>query len=223
MGIIVATSKVSDGSMLNRHNILDPTVFENRKKFLENNSIRIEQTTRLRGNYQRMDFLRFSYLEDSFKDKGMLDDEVPIADAIVTTEPNHALFLPIADCVGTVLYDESKHLLAVVHLGRHCLEQQGGQKVVEYLQEQYGVDPSNLQVWLTPAPSKEAYPIWKLDNKGMKEVTFEQLLSAGIAIENITDNAAESDKHEEYFSYSEFLKGHRTKDGDYAIVAMMTD
>lgn len=209
--------------MLNRHDVLDPQIIDNRKKFLNKHAIAIEQTTRLRGNYDRSDYLRFIELDASFSDRGMTDTDIPITDAIVTTQTGHALFLPIADCIGAVLYDPKMRVLAVVHLGRHCLEQQGGQKIVAYLETEHGVDPKDVQVWLTPAPGKDAYPIWALDNKGMKEVAFEQLDAAGVLRRNITDNAAESDKDQNYFSYSEFLKGNRAEDGDYAVVAMMTD
>ena len=93
---------------------------------------------------------------------------------------------------------------------------------MQYLTEHYGTDPSELLVWLTPAPNKETFPIWALDNKGMKEVTFEQLTAAGITLEHITDNPADTVTDLNYFSYSEFLKGNRTEDGDYALVAVMT-
>lgn len=223
MGIIVATSKVSDGSMFNRHDILEPQVVKYHDIFLQKHGITIDQTTRLRGNYQRNDYCRYIELQAPFKDHGMLDNNVPIADALITTESDHALFLPIADCIGATFYDSTKHILAVAHLGRHSLEQNGGFQIVEYLKNTYDVDLNNLQVWLTPAPGKDVYPIYKLDSKGMKEVIFEQLKKAGINKANITDNPADSTRDLDYFSYSEFLKGNRSQDGDYAVVAMMTD
>lgn len=222
MGLIVATSKVADGSMYNRENVLDQSVIENRERFLASQNIAIDQTTRVRVNYDQEDFCRYVDVDVSKKGVGMRDGNADIADALVTTESHHALFLPIADCVGAVLYDPIKNILAIAHLGRHSLEQQGGQKIVEYLQKNHDANPKDIKIWLTPAPGKDAYPIWALDNKGMKEATFEQLFAAGILKENITDNPIESDKDPDYFSYSEFLKGNRTKDGDHAIVAMMT-
>lgn len=223
MGIIVATSKVSNGSMLDRHDILNPQIIKHRDLFLKKHNISILQTTRLRGNYQRNDYCRYLELQAPFKDHGMLDDNVPIADALITTESSHALFLPIADCIGATFYDSVNYVLAVAHLGRHSLEQNGGFQIVEYLKNTYAVEASNLQVWLTPAPGKDVYPIFKLDNKGMKEVIFEQLEKAGINKANIIDNPADSTRDLDYFSYSEFLKGNRSQNGNYAVVAMMTD
>ncbi|MFZ2126570.1 MAG: laccase domain-containing protein [Candidatus Microsaccharimonas sp.] len=219
--ILVAISTVADGSMYNRHDKADASVIHNREVFLKKHHISLEQTTRVRTLYEGDNYCRYKEATEAEKGDGMKDDQVAISDGLVTTNLNHALFLPVADCVGAVLYDPKKQVLMVSHLGRHSLEQGGGIKSVAYLKEKYGCDPKDLKVWLTPAPGKDAYPIWKLDNKGMKEVTFEQLSIAGILPENITDNPADSTKDVNYYSYSEFLKGNRKKDGDHVVVAMM--
>jgi len=222
MGIIVAISTVADGTMYNRRDDLDSQVIHNRKVFLEKNAIAIEQTTRLRISYDRSDYLRYMELDTSFVNHGMTDTDAPMRDAIITTATGQALFLPIADCIGAIFYDPVAQVMALAHLGRHSLEQQGGREIVAYLQATHHANPKDMQVWLTPAPSKDTYPIWALDNKGMKEAALEQLFAAGILHQNITDNSAESDKDQQYYSYSESLKGDRTKDGSHAIVAMMT-
>lgn len=219
--MLVAISTVADGSMYNRHDKLDTAVIHNREIFLKKHSITLEQTTRVMTLYEGDNYHRYREATVAEKGAGMKDDQVAVSDGLVTTSLNHALFLPVADCVGAVLYDPTKHILMLSHLGRHSLEQDGGIRSVAYLNEKYGCDPKDLKVWLTPAPGKDVYPIWKLDNKGMKEATFEQLSTAGILPENITDNPADTTKDINYYSYSEFLKGNRKKDGDYAIVAMM--
>ncbi len=220
--VIVATSKVSNGSMYNRHDMSDPDIIKNRSRFLEAQGIKIEQTTRAKIDYSREEYCSYIELTEADKNAGMTDDQATVADALITTSLDHALFLPIADCVGAILFDPTKQVLMLSHLGRHSLEQNGGYKSVKYLQDTYGCLPADILVWLTPAPGKDIYPIWALDNKGMKEATFEQLAAAGIIHENITDNPADSTKDPEYFSYSEFLKGNRNEDGDHAMVAMMT-
>lgn len=223
MNLTVAISTVSDGSMLNRNDVFDPEVIKNREAYLEAHSITLEQSTRVRVNYDRDNFCRYITVDELYKGQGMRGDDVVIADALITTRPEHALFLPIADCVGAAIYDPIQHIVAVAHFGRHSLEQSGAHKIISHLKEKYGSNPKDIQIWLTPAPGKDVYPIWALDNKGMKEVTFEQLKSAGILLENIIDNPTETDKDPAYYSYSEFLKGHRANDGDYAIVAMLTN
>lgn len=223
MNLTVLTSKVSDGSMLNRDNPTDSTVIENRRAFMEAHGISLDQTTRVEVtfDFDTNNFCRYDEVTKEMMADGMYKPSSTPHDALVTTEPDHALFLPVADCVGATFYDPVHHVLGLAHLGRHSLEQQGGTKFVEYLKSHYDSDPKEMKVWLGPAPGKDAYPIWALDNKGMKEVTFEQLHAAGILDDNIIDNPAETDKDQDYFSYSEFLKGHRESDGDYAIVAIM--
>jgi len=223
MSLIVAISTVKDQNMYNRHDPLDEAVIENRQRFLHNNSIDINQTTRVREDYDRTDYCEFVIADDTIKGKGMQDNGVVAADALITTDPNHALFLAIADCIGAAVFDPTHNVLALAHLGRHSLEQSGAHKLINHLEKYYGSHPEEIQIWLTPAPGKDVYPIWALDNKGMKEVTFEQFKAAGILEENIVDNPAESDKDTNYYSYSEFLKGNRDEDADYAIVTMMTD
>lgn len=225
MSVTVLTSTVTDGSMFNRDDPTDPAVIENRKAFMEAYNISLDQTTRVEVtfNFDTNDFCRYGEATDTMMADGMYRPSPTPHDALVTTEPHHALFLPLADCVGATFYDPEHHILGLAHLGRHSLEQQGGTKFVEYLKSHYSSDPKQIKVWLSPAPGKDVYPIWALDNKGMKEITFEQLHAAGILDENIIDNSAETDKDQNYFSYSEFLKGHREIDGDHAMVAVMAN
>ncbi|MDB5161520.1 MAG: Protein of hypothetical function [Candidatus Saccharibacteria bacterium] len=228
--LTIAISTVADGSIYNRHNATDPEIIANREKFLSTLNISIDQTTRVNVNMlpratveDEQDYCRYIEVKETDKGKGMRSDDVFVSDALVTDQKNHALMLPVADCVGATFYDPIQEVLMVSHLGRHSLEQKGLIKSVQYLKEHYKTNPFDLQVWLTPAPGKDVYPIWALDNKGMKEVTFEQLAKAGVLKENITDNPADSTNDKNYFSYSEFLKGNRDIDGDHMMVAMMHD
>lgn len=221
MSVVVAISTVADGSMLKRGHPSDAEVIENRTSFLKTLDIQFEQTTRLKLSFETADFCRYAEVTNANKGDGMETDSDTPLDGIVTTKLNHALFLPIADCVGAIFYDPIHQILGLAHLGRHSLEQYGGQKFVTYLQVHYHCHPKDIQVWLSPAPGKDVYPIWALDNKGLKEATFEQLYAAGIMPSHITDNPSETDKDHTYFSYSEFLKSHRPIDGDHAIVAIM--
>lgn len=221
MNVTVAVSTVADGSMFNRDDPTSLEVIDNRKKFLSSHAVHIDQTTRLKISYDTKDFCRYGEVTTENMGDGMYGPLEEPHDALVTREINHALFLPVADCVGATFYDSVHHILGLAHLGRHSLEQNGGQRFVEYLKARYDSNPKDIKVWLGPAPSKDAYPIWALDNKGMKEATFEQLRSAGIITENINDSIAETDKDARHFSHSQFLKGDQDTDGDHAMIAMM--
>lgn len=209
--------------MYNRHDTLDPAIITNRQVFLQRHNIQIQQTTRLEIRFDGDDFCRYKDIDESVKGVGLQDKKGVTADALITTHLDHALFLPIADCVGAAIFDPKHNVLAVVHLGRHSLEQNGGHEIVSHLITNYGSNPAQLRVHLTPAAGKSEYTIWALDNKGIKEATRQQLASAGVRDENIIDTAVETTNSSDYYSYSQFLQGNRTEDGDHAIVAMMTD
>lgn len=221
MSVLVAISTVADGSMLDRENPKSHKVVANRKAYLKSKGFDLQRSVRLRVHYETDDFCRYVSVDESYAGKGMQDANVRPADAIITTTRNLALFLPVADCIGAVIYDDVKRVLALAHLGRHSLEQLGGEKIIAHLATEYGSNPQNLRIWLSPAAGKDVYKIWALDNRGMKEAALEQLHNAGITAEQITDNTAETTSDENYFSYSEFLKGTRSSDGDHAIVAMI--
>lgn len=219
--LVVAISTVNDGNMYIPTDPSNAAVISNRETFLSQQGLTLQQGVRVCVNYDNeTDFCKYRQVSLDDAGFGMTGAGQP-ADALVTTDSGLALFLPLADCIGTVLYDGANHVLMLSHLGRHSLEQSGGQKSVEYLVKNYGSNPSAIKVWLTPAPSKSIYPIFKLDNKGMKEALFEQLATAGIKQENITDNPAETDRDDRYYSYTNYVNGRSPDNGRYAIVAMI--
>lgn len=219
--IYTALSTVSDGSMYNRNDPFDKDVIHNREVFLHKHGLTMDQTTRVGITYDEGDFCRYTEISETEKGNGMKDGDVRVADALITRNKNHALLLPVADCIGTVIFDPEHDILMLSHLGRHSLEQEGGVKSIEFLVHHYGSDPKKLKLWLTPTPNKQAYPIWKLDNKGMKEVAFEQFEKAGVNPANITDDPRDTVTDLNFYSYSEFLKGNREQDGDHIIIAVM--
>lgn len=221
----VAISHVADGSMHNRNDPLDTNILDNREEWLLKQGIDISQTTRVRVTYTEPeeDFCRYREVSESNRGEGMLNSDNEPADALVTTQPGLALFLPIADCVATTIFDPENGVLMLAHLGRHSIEQYGGVKTIQYLREKYGSNPAKLQVWLSPTVNKEVYPILKLDNKGMKEALYEQLEEAGIDFENVVDNKDDTATNPNYFSFSEFKKGNKPVDGCYAMVAVMKE
>jgi copper oxidase (laccase) domain-containing protein len=223
MGIVVAVSKVKDGNMLIKTDKTSPDVIKNRKKFLEKNGIDINRTTRISTIYEGDDFCRYVVVGSKQMGNGMFDGNVVTSDALVTKHINHALFLPIADCIGAVVFDKTKNILMLSHLGRHMLEQNGGYKSIKFLIDKYNVNPSNLSVWLSPAPGSASYPMYKFNSRSLKDVAIHQLKSAGILQKNITNFSADSSTDKTYFSHSEYLKGNRPDDGRFAIVAMITE
>ncbi|HJP81086.1 MAG TPA: laccase domain-containing protein [Candidatus Saccharimonadales bacterium] len=218
-----AVSSRSDGNM--KFGLAAPhEVRANRQKFLIEASIDPANTTLVAITYDTDDFAKYRVVSEHDKSVGMTGSEgVVHADALVVDQPNHALFLPLADCVGAVFYDPIRAVLMVSHLGRHSVEIFGGAKSVEYLVTNHAVHPEDLLVWLSPAVGSATYPLHAFNNKSLHEVITEQLIGAGVLKDHIEMSMVNTATSEEYFSHSEFLKGRRSEQGRFAIVAMMTE
>jgi len=220
--VIAKVSSRDDGNMrFGRGD--DQQTLENRLRFLKEAGIDPSHTTLVQVTYDEDDFARYKIVDETHKALGMhkpVSDLV--ADALVTTEPGHALFLPLADCVGVVLYDTQRKILMVSHVGRHSAEIEGAKKSVIYLSDNFGTDPKTIQAWLSPAVGKATYPLHKLDGISLHEAINHQLTAAGIRPENIETSHVDTAHDENYFSHSRFLAGERPFDGRFAIAAMMS-
>jgi hypothetical protein len=218
--VIAAVSSVSDGDM--KFGLGDDkAVIENRRRFLDAVGVPMHDTTLVGITYATDDFTKYRIIGSGDKGKGMeakLDEYV---DALVVDQPGHALFLPLADCIGAVLYDDDNHVLMVSHLGRHSVEVRGALKSVEYLKTHFQIDPTHLKVWLSPGVGKTTYPLHSRGGKSLREVIQDDLLQSGVPLGNIESEDIDTAIHDEYYSHSEFLKGNRTESGRFAIVAMM--
>jgi hypothetical protein len=221
MTLKIFVSKIQDGSMKSIHSSNTKKVAQARTHFLLKNNINPNNTTLVEIKYEGSNYKHYFTVDSSYEGDGIVRESTISCDAIVTLGCNHTLLLPLADCVGAVLHDPIKNILMVSHLGRHNLEQFGSAASVEYLTKYYNINPKNLRVWLSPAAGKDSYPLFAFNNRGLQEVAFEQLISAGVLSENIELSSIDSAKDTEYYSHSQFLKGNRASDGRFAIVAYM--
>lgn len=222
--VVVAVASIEDGAM-NFKGYNPEVIRENRTAFLDQVGIDPTAATLVQVTYDdTTNFTRYKVVEEEQAGEGVLE---PIsnteADALVATRPEQALFLPLADCVGAVMYDPINAILMVSHLGRHSVEQRGGLKSIEYLTQEFDSQPSSLLVWLSPAAGKQNYPLLALQNKGLHEAVVEQLILAGVDPSNIEVSQVDTTENPDYYSHSEFLKGEQPDDGRFAIVAMMVE
>jgi copper oxidase (laccase) domain-containing protein len=222
--VIAVVSSKSDGNL--RFNRGDDTqTLQNRLAFFQKVGIDPNDATLVQVSYaDPNDFARYQIVVDDHKGEGILDAESDtIADALVTTAPGHALFLPLADCVGVILYDTDKHILMVSHVGRHSAEVNGAMKSVQYLKDNFATNPKDIKVWLSPAVGKATYPIHAKAGKGLHEVIREQLNEANVLATNIEASPVDTAQSDDYFSHSQFILGERDLDGRFAIVAQMRE
>lgn len=222
--IIAAVSSKSDGNIkkANMPSEVTVNVDRDREALLKNIGISMDQTVLVKISYDRDDYTRYHTATSEDKGKGILPGtDIEVYDALMTTQQGIALFLPLADCVGAILYDPNKKVLMVSHLGRHNIEQNGASQSVKYMIENAGVDARNLKAWLSPSAGRENYPLFAFDNKSQQDVVIEQLKAAGVTKENIETANVDTTTSEDYFSHSEYLKDNSKPNGRFAIVAMM--
>lgn len=222
MAINIFVSNISHGSMKDGIDNLDK-IMQNQINFLKSVNINPLDTTKLSIIYDKNNFTTYKTIDSSKKGYGITKKQEVVCDALVVTKKNHAIFLPLADCVGAIIYDKSNKFLMVSHLGRHSLEQNGGVGSIKYLVDYHNADPNNILVWLSPAAGKENYPLYSFKNKGLHEVAKEQFISAGILNQNITISPVDTAKNLNYFSHSQYIVGKRQVDGRFAIVAIISN
>lgn len=222
--LVVALSSVDDGD-LRFGNGDDVAVRENREAFLAGIDIDPLQATVVQVTYaDTTDFARYHVVNEDLQGEGMLEPASSLpADALVAVHPDHALFLLLADCIGIVLFDPANNVLMVSHVGRHSAEIEGARRSVEFLAEEFGSDPAELLVWLSPGVGSETYPLHAMGNRGLQEVIVEQLSGAGVTPDHLEVSPVNTADDENYYSHSEYVAGNRSEDGRFAIVAMMRE
>lgn len=217
--VLIAFSSIADGSMSVGETA--ETLLERRGALLKKNGSSPNQAILVKLDYQGNDFRRYFSVSTEHAGDGIAFGSSIISDALFTRSKNLALLLPVADCIGAVLYDKSTQAIGLAHLGRHNLIQQGGTGIVEFMVNEFNVDPAYLTVWLSPAAGRQNYPLYDFDNRSLHEVAMEQLAAGGVDLDNISQDRRDTTTDLTLFSHSEFLKGNRPTDGRQAVIAMM--
>lgn len=217
--VLIGVSSVADGTM--SAGGTPEQQLSNRSAYLRSLGLSAEQSILVKLTYDSDDYKRYFSVATEHAGDGIAFGSSITSDALFTRSKNLALMLPIADCVGAVLYDAANQAFGLAHLGRHNLLQQGGTGIVEFMIDEFGTDPSNLAVWLSPAAGRQHYPLHDFDNRSLHEVSMEQLAAAGVSMENIQVDSRDTTTDQSLFSHSAYLKGNRAMDGRQAVVAMM--
>ena len=210
--VLVAVSSVGDGSMKDGTDLHGADAARNRREFMKLCGVDPDRAAIHFADYETDEYCIY---------KTAVPGLMPGADGATTGHVGQPIFLPLADCVGAVIYDPVHHALMVSHLGRHSTQQFGGTKSIEYMVKQYGVSPEELLVWLGPSPNGTVYPLWAFESRSFTDVLLKQIMKAGVPAENIEMSSVDTATNPNYFSHSQFLKGEQTVDGRYAIVAML--
>ena len=217
--VLIRFSLVEDGSMSKA--VDDDRRLANRQAFLTKDGITAEQTVLVHLKYEGEDYHRYRTITSVDGGEGIIRASGSVSDALFTNDPGVALLLPVADCIGAVLFDPVNNVLGLAHFGRHNLIDEGGIKAIDYMRRQFGTQPSSVQAWLSPAAGRVHYPLFDFDGRSLHEVCMMQLLRAGVHRANLYIDERDTTTDLSLFSHSEFLKGNRDSDGRQAVVAMM--
>lgn len=201
--VTLAISTLENGNMRAFSDNEFETVLENQSKLSAALGTTADKTARVLTTYDN----RKSFTEYYLVDSGTISEHVitkpesdlMLADGLITKE-DYVLLLPLADCLGVIVYDETQNILGLLHSGRQNLEEDGAFKFVEQLKAEFGCKPENLKIYFTP--HAQNFEIFKLNNAKLSEAAEEQLLRAGVKAENIERSNIDTVSNEQFPSNS---------------------
>lgn len=202
-GVMIGVSDIYDGNMRCFDKGDENEIINNQGKLGELVNLDGNRIARLRTVYEGRESFTdyFEIAEDNLEEYCINNSEImiPISDGLVTKSLDVGILLPLADCIGIVVYDEKRRIVGLLHAGRHNVEQFGPKKFVDFLVKDFGCEAKDLKVFYSPHAVN--YKLAKNDKK-MSEFATEQLLSAGVLLKNITDSKIDTVSDEDYPSHS---------------------
>ena len=231
--LLVAVSSKDDGTMLNRirgRHVAE--VLENRHRFCDQIGVKYDDVVYHVISYDRAQTFD-NIAEVTEADTVKHNNEGIFADALYTEAAGVGLFLPVADCIATVIYDPKRRALTLAHLGRHSTVAQLMTRAIQYFVER-GSQAKNLQIWMSPSITQKNYRMdyfnyaddddWqnfyhkKTDGFYLDMQGFNRLLAirSGVSSNNIFISPIDAADDPNYFSHSSGDIG-----GRFAIVTCM--
>ena len=231
--LLIAVSSKDDGTMLNRirgRHVAE--VLENRHRFCDQIGVKYDDVVYHVISYDRAQTFD-NIAEVTEADTVKHNNEGIFADALYTEMAGVGLFLPVADCIATVIYDPKRRALMLAHLGRHSTVAQLMTRAIQYFVER-GSQAKNLQIWMSPSITRKNYRMdyfdhvddinWQnfcrqtadgiyLDMQGFNRSLAVQ---AGVPAENIFISPIDTADNPQYFSHSSGDAG-----GRFVVVACM--
>ena len=231
--LLVAVSSKDDGTILNRirgRHVAE--VLENRRRFCDQIGVKYEDVVYHVISYDQAQTFD-TIAEVTETDTVKCNNEGIFADALYTEAAGVGLFLPVADCIATVIYDPKRRALMLAHLGRHSTVAQLMTRAIQYFVE-HGSQAKDLQIWMSPSITQKNYRMeyfdhaddtnWKnfcrqtadgiyLDMQGFNRSLA---IQAGVLAENIIISPIDTADNPNYFSHSSGDTG-----GRFVVVASM--
>ena len=231
--LLVAVSSKDDGTMLNRirgRHVAE--VLENRRRFCDQIGINYDDVVYHVISYnQAQTFDNIAEVTEA--DMIRHNNEGIFADALYTEAAGIGLFLPVADCIATVIYDPKRRALMLVHLGRHSTVVQLMSQAVRYFVER-GSRAKDLQIWMSPSITQKNYRMDYFNYAGdddwqnffhqkadgfyldMQGFNCSLAVQSGVPADNIFISPIDTADNPNYFSHSSGDIG-----GRFVVVACM--
>ena len=231
--LLIAVSSKDDGTMLNRirgRHVAE--VLENRRRFCDQIGVKYDDVVYHVISYDQGQ--TFDTIADVTEaDTTRHNSEGIFADALYTEAVGVGLFLPVADCIATVIYDPKRRALMLVHLGRHSTVAQLMTRAIRYFVERDS-QAKELQIWMSPSITQKNYRMDYFDHADdinwqnfcrqtadgiyldMQGFNRSLAVRAGVPAENIFISPVDTADNPNYFSHS---AGDTA--GRIAVVAMM--
>lgn len=229
-GLCIGVSSRSDGTMRGRLSagIHSKKAIDNRWTFCGTVGCRFDECVYLRVNY--LPESKYDIIENVTRPNG---DGVR-ADILYTETIGLGLFLTVADCTATAVYDPVRRAVALAHLGRHSTMVDAMRKTIEYFTAR-GSKASDLQIWMAPSVQQQSYrmeyfdlasePAWQdycdardggfyLDLPGFNK---QQAINCGVKAANIAVSPVDTATSPDYYSHSQGDTDER-----FAMVVQMT-
>lgn len=185
----VGVSEISDGNMRFFGGGDEADVIEKQVKLGKLLDLSGDRIARVRTIYDdRESFTDYYEITDrNLSEYAVVNPErqIPVSDGLIVSSSDVGILLPLADCLGIVVFDEQHQRVGLLHSGRQNIEQYGPKKFIEYFVKNVGSNPGELKVYFSPHALN--YQIFKFDNKTLSEVAREQLAEVGVLSENIID------------------------------------
>ena len=187
--IEVVVSDLSDGSMRYFGNGDENQIIENQQKLGATLNLTSDKIARVRTVYDgRTNYTEYYEITPENLNRYSIanpESSIAISDGLVTKYREIGILLPLADCLGAVVYSKKQGLVGLLHAGRHNIEQNGPALFIQYLVDNFSTDPAELKLYFSPYAI--SYQITKLHNQTMQEAAMEQFIKSGVLIENIID------------------------------------
>lgn len=223
--LTVRLSSAVDGSMLDRAaGFHAPEAIANRQRFCEANGFSYADTVYQAiqyGDHETYDLVRVVGAEETTRYQADVH-----ADALITRQAQVGLFLPVADCVATVVYAPATRVLASLHLGRHSTLSELIPNTLHALQD-LGCAPNELQVWMSPHAAQQSYRLEWFDAASAPEWTpfverkddgiyvdlagfnKQRFVAHGVSEANIEVSTIDTMQSRDYFSHANGEHGGR--------------